>query len=230
MILNNIKSPENDDKKERNHLYHIPTDKINEALEYATTLHYGQVRKDNTEYIKHPVRVANYIANLNLDNLEQYKTILVICGYLHDTIEDTYATYKDIANKFGNVVASLVLELTNNKEIKKEVGKTKYLQLKMTNMTDLALIVKLVDRLDNVKDLVNSNEEFRVKYLKETIEILNYILDNREFNEIHINIINEIKTSIFEIIEQYSYGRFIYSGNLFIVNNKIKEKSLPKNW
>ena len=230
MILNNIKSRENDDKKERNHLYHIPTDKINEALEYATNLHYGQVRKDNTEYIKHPVRVANYIANLNLDNLEQYKTILVICGYLHDTIEDTYATYKDIANKFGNVVASLVLELTNNKEIKKEVGKTKYLQLKMTNMTDLALIVKLVDRLDNVKDLVNSNEEFRVKYLKETIEILNYILDNREFNEIHINIINEIKTSIFEIIEQYSYRRFIYSGNLFIVNNKIKEKSLPKNW
>ena len=97
----------------------------------------------------------------------------------------------------------------------------------MTNMTDLALIVKLVDRLDNVKDLVNSNEEFRVKYLKETIEILNYILDNREFNEIHINIINEIKTSIFEIIEQYSYRRFIYSGNLFIVNKKKKEKSLP---
>lgn len=230
MVLNNIESSKDNNKQEKNHLYHIPTDKINEVLEYATTLHYGQVRKDNTEYIKHPVRVANYISKLELDNLEQYKTILVICGYLHDTLEDTCATYKDIANKFGNVVASLVLELTNNKDLKKEVGKTKYLQLKMTNMTDLALIVKLADRLDNVKDLVNSNEEFRVKYLKETIEILNYILDNREFNEIHINIINEIKTSIFEIIEQYSYGRFIYSGNLFIVNNKIKKKSLPRHW
>lgn len=230
MVLNNIESSKDNNNLEKNHLYHIPTDKINEALEYATTLHYGQVRKDNTEYIKHPVRVANYISKLELGKLEQYRNLLIACSYLHDTIEDTCATYKDIANKFGNVVASLVLELTNNKDLKKEVGKTKYLQLKMTNMTDLALIVKLVDRLDNVKDLVNSNEEFRVKYLKETIEILNYILDNREFNEIHINIINEIKTSIFEIIEQYSYGRFIYSGNLFIVNNKIKEKSLPRHW
>ena len=230
MVLNNIENSKDNNNLERNHLYHIPTDKINEALEYATTLHYGQVRKDNTEYIKHPVRVANYISKLELGKLEQYRNLLIACSYLHDTLEDTYATYKDIANKFGNVVASLVLELTNNKDLKKEVGKTKYLQLKMTNMTDLALIVKLVDRLDNVKDLVNSNEEFRVKYLKETIEILNYILDNREFNEIHINIINEIKTSIFEIIEQYSYGRFIYSGNLFIVNNKIKEKSLPRHW
>lgn len=230
MVLNNIENSKDNNNLERNHLYHIPTDKINEALEYATTLHYGQVRKDNTEYIKHPVRVANYISKLELGKLEQYRNLLIACSYLHDTLEDTCATYKDIANKFGNVVASLVLELTNNKDLKKEVGKTKYLQLKMTNMTDLALIVKLVDRLDNVKDLVNSNEEFRVKYLKETIEILNYILDNREFNEIHINIINEIKTSIFEIIEQYSYGRFIYSGNLFIVNNKIKEKSLPRHW
>ena len=117
MILNNIKSSENDNKKERNHLYHIPTDKINEALEYATTLHYGQVRKDNTEYIKHPVRVANYISKLELGKLEQYRNLLIACSYLHDTLEDTCATYKDIANKFGNVVASLVLELTNNNDL-----------------------------------------------------------------------------------------------------------------
>ena len=197
---------------------------IRNAYEYASKKHFSQKRITGDDYISHPLNVAWILTDVKADGKA------ISAALLHDTIEDTYATYKDIANKFGNVVASLVLELTNNKEIKKEVGKTKYLQLKMTNMTDLALIVKLVDRLDNVKDLVNSNEEFRVKYLKETIEILNYILDNREFNEIHINIINEIKTSIFEIIEQYSYRRFIYSGNLFIVNNKIKEKSLPKNW
>lgn len=205
---------------------HIPTSKVNEALVYASTLHKGQVRKDNTEYINHPIRIANYIKNLELDNLEQYRNLLITCSYLHDTIEDTIATYYDIADKFGNIVASIVLELTSDKIFKKEIGKTKYLQLKMTNMTDLALIIKLADRLDNVKDLVNSNDEFRVKYIKETIEILNYILDNREFSKIQLNILEEIKSSIFELIELYSYQRFIYSGNLFKIDSKLKEKKL----
>jgi len=229
MVLNNIES-KNIGIFKKNQVFHISTDKSIEALEYATVLHEGQVRKDNTEYIKHPIRVAEHIKSLELGNLEKYKNLLIVCGYLHDTLEDTTATYNDIKEKFGSTIANIVFELTNNNDLKKEVGKTKYLQIKLQHMTDLALIVKLVDRLDNVKDLVNSCSEFRVKYLKETIEVLNYILDNREFNKIHLNIIKDIETSIFEIIEEYSYTRFIYSGNLFEVNNKIKEKSLPRNW
>lgn len=222
MILDIIRINKNERKQERNHIYHISIDKVNEALEYATILHKGQVRKDNTEYINHPTRVANYISNLNLK--KDYKNFLITCSYLHDTIEDTTATYKDIKTKFGELVANLVLELTNDKDLKKELGKTKYLQLKMANMTDLALIVKLADRLDNVKDLVNSNEKFRIKYLKETINILNYILDNRDFNKIHMTIINEIKKSILELIEKYSYWEFIYSENLLVVHDKIRKK------
>lgn len=230
MVLKNIEYTKDNNNLERNHIFHISTTKVNEALEYATILHKGQVRKDNTEYINHPVRVAEHIKSLDLGNLEKYKNLLITCGYLHDTLEDTTAIYNDIKEKFGNVVASIILELTNNKDLKNEVGKTKYLQIKLQHMTDLALIIKLVDRLDNVKDLVNSYPEFRIKYLKETIDVLNYILDNREFNKIHISIIKDIQTSIFEIIEKYSYTRFIYSGNLFITNNKIKEKSLPRHW
>lgn len=227
MIFNNANDGNNNNATylKKNSINISPT-KTKEALEYATMMHKGKTRKDGSDYIYHPIRVANYIANLDLEELEKYKNLLVISGYLHDTIEDTDTTYYDIANRFNPIIASLVLELTNDEELKKEIGKTKLLQIKMTNMTDLALIIKLADRLDNIKDSVNSNDEFRIKCLKETIEILIFVLDNRDLNKIHIFITKEIIQNIFNIIETYSYKEYMCNEDLSILNNKIKEKRL----
>lgn len=203
---------------------------INGALKYATIMHKGQTRKDGTEYIYHPIRVANYLANLDLYDFEEYRSVLVICGYLHDVIEDTTATYDDVENKFGHVIADIVYGLTNDDILKRKLGKTRYLQIKMNYMTDLELIVKLSDRLDNVRDLVNSDDEFRQKYLKETIAIMNYILDNRDLNKIHMNIIKEIQQSIVTIIEIYSYQGLMYNQGLPLSNNKHIEKNLLRHW
>lgn len=163
--------------------------KAQEALDYATVMHDGQYRKDGTEYINHPIRVANYVSafksTLNMD-------VLLASAYLHDTLEDTDATYYDIVSKFGPQVASLVLELTTDEDIKKLLGKTKYLEIKMKNMSSWALVIKLCDRLDNVSDLANSDEAFRNRYVKETIEILDYLLNNRELSQTHIAIIKSI--------------------------------------
>ena len=164
-----------------------------EALDYATMMHDGQYRKDGTDYINHPIRVANYVSefksSLNMD-------VLLASAYLHDTLEDTKATYYDIVNKFGPQIAGLVLELTTDEEIKKYLGKTKYLEIKMKNMSSWALLIKLCDRLDNVSDLMTSSENFRNRYARETIDILNYLLSNRELSDTHINIIKSILTRL----------------------------------
>ena len=176
--------------------YHIePINKnvnnnIKEASEFATNVHRNQKRIDGTPYINHPTRVAenvrSYIHTKNADEL-------IISAYLHDTLEDGFITYDDIANKFGYKIADIVLELTNNFELKKDLGKTRYLQLKMKRMSDDALSVKLCDRLDNVRDLVNADEVFKHNYLEETNNIIDYIIENRKLSETHVNLVTEIK-------------------------------------
>lgn len=163
--------------------------KLKKALKYAKKMHKGQYRKDGTEYINHPIRVANYVSQFKKSsNLEN----LIISAYLHDTLEDTEATYYGLVQEFGPQVASIVLELTTDSDLKKEVGKTKYLAIKLKNMSSWALVIKLCDRLDNISDLMNSDKSFRNRYMEETIEILEYLLNNRILSKTHLNIIKSI--------------------------------------
>lgn len=186
-----------------------------EALDYATMMHDGQYRKDGTDYINHPIRVANYVSkfksSLNMD-------VLLASAYLHDTLEDTKATYYDIVNKFGPQIAGLVLELTTDEDIKKYLGKTKYLEIKMKNMSSWALVIKLCDRLDNVSDLMNSDEKFRNRYARETIDILNYLLSNRELSDTHINIIK----SILSILDKCSVESNDFVTEIQSADEKVK--------
>jgi len=167
--------------------YHL--DPVEEALKFATRMHEGQYRTNGEPYISHPIRVAH--------NVEKYKNskdlnILKMAAYLHDTIEDTNATYEDLATLFGSTVASIVLELTTDKDMKAEIGKTRYLEIKMKNMSSWALVIKLCDRLDNISDLSICSEEFRKRYTEETIAIIEYVLQNRNLSKTHIHIIKDI--------------------------------------
>ena len=168
-------------------------DKIEKALEFAKEAHLNQIRADGTPYIKHPIKVAEnvkkYIKSKEIDNL-------IICALLHDTLEDTNTTYYDIANNFGYLVASIVLELTNDNEIKNLLGKTRYLQIKMKNMTNWALNIKLCDRLNNVMDLENATTTFQEKYTIETIDIISYLLENRKLTQTQKDIICLINNEI----------------------------------
>lgn len=159
------------------------------ALEFAKKMHSGQYRCDGTEYITHPMRVADYVSSFK--ESKDMETLLA-SAYLHDTLEDTSATYYDLVSNFGSQVASVVLELTNDEDLKRELGKTKYLEIKMKNMSSWALVIKLCDRLDNVSDLKDRDECFRNKYARETAEILDYLLNNRELSSTHLCIIKRI--------------------------------------
>ena len=179
--------------------------KVYMALKFAKKVHENQFRIDGTPYINHPIRVAenviNYIKSYDLETL-------VIAAYLHDTIEDTKETkeliYNKILNKFGCKAASIVMELTNDKELVKKIGKTKYLQQKFKNLSCDALNIKLCDRLDNVRDLIVAEETFRRKYINETLEILDYLINNRELTKEPLIIISNIYETIAKYIEKDS--------------------------
>lgn len=193
--------------------------KIQEALEYATLMHKGQYRKNGTEYIEHPIKVANYVSRFKESaNIET----LIIAAYLHDTLEDTEANYYDIVEKFGPQVASIVLELTTDEDLKNEIGKTRYLEIKMKNMSSWALVIKLCDRLANVSDLGYADEKFRNKYMNETIEILSYVIENRNLSKTHITIMIHISQQLFYLNQVFIEQKNEFNEQLSTIQNKIK--------
>ncbi|MDE5539734.1 MAG: HD domain-containing protein [Bacilli bacterium] len=163
--------------------------RVKRAVEFANLMHEGQKRKGGDPYIIHPLAVLHNV--LNFKKSHNIETLLM-SACLHDTIEDTNATYYDIAHLFGAEVAGLVLELTTDSDMKNALGKEQYLKIKMKNMTSWALVIKLCDRLDNVSDLAQREDGFRERYTCETIEIVDYLFKNRKLSLTHLRIIEQI--------------------------------------
>lgn len=170
------------------------------AFEFALVKHQGQVRFDGSPYIEHPKRVAE---NVSKFKASKNKSILVAAAFLHDTLEDTDTTFEELVSVFGANVAYLVKEVTTDEEMKKRLGKAAYLKLKMCSMSSYGLVIKLSDRFDNVCDLENASPSFRIKYVSETLEILDYVLLNRNCSKSHLFIMNFINDAIKDLIDRY---------------------------
>jgi glycerol-3-phosphate cytidylyltransferase-like family protein len=173
------------------------TENADDALHFATTAHAGQTRSGGDPYKTHPVRVA--------DSVKKYKKsqkldALIQAALLHDTIEDTNTTYEDLETLFGGLVASLVKELTSDSEQIQKMGKANYLAHKMANMSSYALVIKLADRLDNIKDIATAKTpEWREKYKNETLHILDHIESNRRLSKTHRVFIDLIRKKLGEL-------------------------------
>jgi len=168
-----------------------------DALQFATQAHAGQTRAGGDPYITHPMRVAatikQYKRSHNLD-------ALISAALLHDTVEDTGTTHETLHDLFGGLVASLVKELTSDPDRVKKMGKANYLANKMATMSSWGLVIKLADRLDNVKDITTARTpEWRAKYKSETEHILSYIEKNRVLSGTHQKLIKLIRDKINEI-------------------------------
>ena len=116
--------------------------------------HQNQTRKSGQPVIIHPLRVANYICRAGLD------APTVVAALLHDIIEDTKITHKDIQKRYGNWYADIVKGLTKIKKTERskiEAGdnvEATYQRMLKTMAQDVrALIIKLFDRLDNMRDM-----------------------------------------------------------------------------
>lgn len=162
---------------------------IIKAYMFAKQKHQGQLRDGGQPYIIHPIRVARIV----LENKKSKNNdILVASALLHDTLEDTYTSYKELEENFGEVVASLVMELTTASYVPKLEGKDVYLSHKMENMSSYALYVKLADRLDNITDLEHTSDEKRIRILNQTKNIIDYLTAHITFTSSQQKLVDKI--------------------------------------
>lgn len=175
---------------------------IDDVLAFATERHSGQMRTDGTPYITHPIRVSEIV--------QKYKpssnaNILKAGALLHDVLEDTYTSYRELIDRFGLVVASLVMEVTSSDFVSKMVGKQIYLSHKMRYMSSYALIIKLADRLDNLCDLHNMPVDRIRKTFFDTIYMVNYIEVKRKLTEPQSNLVLAIRNQLHKINTEYRF-------------------------
>ena len=169
---------------------------LSKAYDFAVKVHKDQKRQSGDPYVIHPVAVANILTELKLDSAT------IATGLLHDTIEDTYATYKTIEEQFGKEVADLVdgvtkISVFENQAISNSKAENFRKLILATSKDIRVLLVKLADRLHNMRTLkAIDKEEKRKRIAKETMEIYAPLADRMGMNRIR----DELEDLSFDIL------------------------------
>lgn len=143
---------------------------IRKAYVYCAKVHQGQTRLSGEPYIIHPMEVAGLLADLKLD------VPSIVTGFLHDTIEDTLATSEEVTKMFGSEVAALVDGVTKiskiNFKTKEESQAENFRKMLLAMAIDIRVIlVKLADRLHNMRTLEFQDELKQRRIASETMDI-----------------------------------------------------------
>ncbi|MEO0485426.1 MAG: bifunctional (p)ppGpp synthetase/guanosine-3',5'-bis(diphosphate) 3'-pyrophosphohydrolase [Pseudomonadota bacterium] len=146
------------------------TDLISRAYAFGETMHDGQYRRSGEPYFTHPVAVAEILAQQRLDETT------VVTALLHDTIEDTRASYAQVAQEFGTDVAELVDGVTKLTQLQLSSTETKqaenFRKLFMATSRDIRVVlVKLADRLHNMRTINAMSPDKQVQKARETMDI-----------------------------------------------------------
>ena len=205
---------------------------LSKAYDFALKAHEKQKREEGSPYIIHPVAVANILTELKLDSAT------IATGLLHDTIEDTHATYKTIEEEFGREVADLVEGVTKISEFENQaISNSKaenFRKLILATSKDIrVLLVKLADRLHNMRTMhFVSDKEKQIRKAKETMEIYSPLADRMGMNRIR----DELEDLSFEILNPQARKLIkdrldkIKDNNLINYNSVLSEfENLLKN-
>ena len=171
-------------KKIKNYNRFINQEALSKAYNFALNAHKNQKRDSGDPYLTHPIAVADILSDLKLDSAT------ITTGLLHDTIEDTKATYKTVEKEFGKEVADLVDGVTKISELEGKVienSKAENIRkLILATSKDIrVLLVKLADRLHNMRTLSSIKDDARRKRIaKETMEIYAPLSDRMGMNHI----------------------------------------------
>jgi len=159
--------------------------KVARAYKYSEQCHQGQMRQSGDPYISHPLAVANILADMRLDHES------LMAGLLHDVIEDTGVTKGQISRRFGRTVADLVDGVSKLTEIefetKAEQQAESFQKMTLAMSRDIRVVlVKLADRLHNMRTLGVLSPEKRRRIARETLDIYAPIAQRLGINDIRI--------------------------------------------
>jgi GTP pyrophosphokinase len=148
----------------------VDSELIQRAYDYSFKMHAGQTRKSGQPYIVHPVSVAGILADLRLDAAS------VCAGLLHDVVEDTLVTTDELTREFGPEVAELVEGVTKLSKINftshEDHQAENFRKMVVAMARDIrVLLIKLCDRLDNMRTLEHVSRESQERIARETLEI-----------------------------------------------------------
>ncbi len=169
---------------------------LNKAYEFALKAHKTQKRDEGVPYINHPIAVANILTELKLDSAT------IATGLLHDTIEDTHATYETIKGEFGQEVADLVDGVTKISVFENQAAANSkaenFRKLILATSKDIrVLLVKLADRLHNMRTIsFIKNKDKRTRIAKETMEIYSPLADRMGMHRIR----DELEDLSFQVL------------------------------
>jgi GTP pyrophosphokinase len=143
---------------------------VEKAYVFSAKVHQGQVRLSGEPYLIHPLEVAGILADLKMD------ITTVAAGLLHDTVEDTFTTIEEIQQKFGPDIARLVDGLTKISKIslatREEQQAENFRKMLLAMAKDIRIVlIKLADRLHNMRTLQYLSTENQTKVAQETLDI-----------------------------------------------------------
>ena len=182
--------------KVKNYNKFLNPEKLDKAYNFAVKAHKSQKRASGDPYSVHPIEVANILTELKLDSAT------ITTGLLHDTIEDTFATYETIKAEFGDEVADLVDGVTKISVFENTAGSNSkvenFRKLILATSKDIrVLLVKIADRLHNMRTIkAITKEEKRQRIAQETMEIYAPLADRMGMHRIR----DELEDLSFEIL------------------------------
>src|SRR4030042_332189 len=183
------------------------TDLLKKAYVFSAKVHLGQVRLSGEPYLNHPLEVAGILTQLKLD------VASVATGLLHDTVEDTLTTPKEIRDTFGQEIADLVDGLTKISQMSlrssEENQAENFRKMILAMVKDIrVLLIKLADRLHNMRTLRFHHLERQIDIAQETLDIyaplahrlgIDWIkseLEDLAFQYLHPDLYSEIQKKI----------------------------------
>lgn len=225
---------------ERKLTHYDDTDIARLRLSYSVAFraHEGQTRKSGESYIEHPVAVANILADMGMD----VETIMA--GLLHDVVEDTPVTKDDLEQLFGPTVASLVDGVSKLEKIefksKLELQAENFRKMLLAMARDIRVIViKLADRLHNMRTIASTSRASQIRKARETIDIYGPIarrlgmhqisdeLDNLSVSILHPFRYAVIQKHLLQVTERHRTWLMDIKQH---IKNRLKQHSIDLVW
>ncbi|MEA1936478.1 MAG: bifunctional (p)ppGpp synthetase/guanosine-3',5'-bis(diphosphate) 3'-pyrophosphohydrolase [Thermodesulfobacteriota bacterium] len=201
--------------KAQKYLFPVDLEMIEKAYIFCASVHKGQVRLSGEPYLQHPLEVAGIMVDLNLDSAA------IVTGLLHDTVEDTLVTLKEIEETFGDEVAFLVDGLTKIGKItfesREEQQAENFRKMILAMSSDIrVLLIKLADRIHNMRTLEFQPPKKQRFIARETLELYAPLANRLG--------INWMKTEMEDLSFKYLYPEEHLKLSRHVVKGKDKRK------